>query len=99
MRSILVLLLLVVFFLTGLVLGMDRGGETDMRQEDTVKQKQLKDVQVVKVNQRTTDEKVLKAEQPPNLTQKIASFLESTVKGFYNIVVDVIYGFIHVLFD
>ncbi|WP_174613861.1 hypothetical protein [Virgibacillus ihumii] len=99
MRSILVLLLLVVFFLTGLVLGMDRGGETGKQQENTVKQEQMKDVQVITVNQQTTDEKVLKAEQPPNLTQKTASFLESTVKGFYNIVVDIIYGFIHVFFE
>lgn len=98
MRSILVLLLLAVFFLTGLVLGVDRGQDNGLANENTVSKEKVENVKVAQVSRQTKNEDVMKAEPPPNLTQQAASFMESSVKGFYNLVVELIYGFVHVFF-
>ncbi|WP_077327080.1 hypothetical protein [Virgibacillus siamensis] len=101
MRSMLVLLLLVVFFLTGLVLGMDRGQkETGLQEKDSVRKESVEHVQVTTVpKKRETDKEVIKAEPPETLAQKTASFMENSVKGFYNVVVELLYSFVRVFFE
>ncbi|SDQ48428.1 hypothetical protein [Virgibacillus salinus] len=100
MRSLVVLLLLALFFLVGIVVGLDRGeSATDPIQstENTVRTEEVEEKQVVVVEQ-TTSENIMTAEAPVQFTQKIAKFLEASVQGFYEIIVEVIYQIVQVFF-
>ncbi|SEQ17199.1 hypothetical protein SAMN05216232_1775 [Virgibacillus subterraneus] len=98
MRSLVVLLLLALFFLVGIVVGLDRGeSATDPMTENTVRTEEVEEKQVVVVEQ-TTSENIMTAEAPVQFTQKIAKFLEASVQGFYEIIVEVIYQIVQVFF-
>lgn len=100
MRSLVVLLLLALFFLAGMVLGIDRGQNTVepiQKIEKSVNREKAEEKQVVVVDQ-TTNEDVITAEAPVQLTQKTATFLEAGVQGFYELTVEIIYQIVQVFF-
>ena len=95
-RSFVVLLLLVVVFLTGMLLGMDR--EQDVLPQNFQKEMETSDAIADRIDNEMVDlEKVTEVEHlndieaPIQSTQKLASFLEIGVKGFYDAIVEVLY--------
>ncbi|MUK87073.1 hypothetical protein GMD78_01475 [Ornithinibacillus sp. L9] len=103
MRSIVVLLLLVVFFLAGTLFGINRG---DLALIGSDKDEQVQSIEV-EVGDEPEEQKpeelvenvveevdttyVMNMEEPVNFTQKTASFLEAGVKVFYDAVVHILY--------
>lgn len=95
MRSFIVLLLLTVVFLSGMLIGMDRKEESHannipsemnvIEQTDNLAYGDGYEEQPVIVEQ------IIEIEGPAQTTQKIASFLEAGVKGFYEIIVEVLF--------
>ncbi|MFC4558870.1 hypothetical protein ACFO3D_11700 [Virgibacillus kekensis] len=106
MRFLVVLLLLAVFFLTGLVVGMDKFN--DYQDDEPVDVAVQQDVETVNKTDKeaemlavesTTSEDIRTTNSPENhMTQKTASFLEGAVKGFYDLVVGIIYQFTKAFF-
>lgn len=100
LRGLVVLLLLAVFFMSGMLMGIDRGqsgqgiASVEMSDDggDFAKEKSAKenDENVV-IEERVINEAVTDAEEPVHFTQEIAAFAEMLVKGFYEAVVAVIY--------
>ncbi len=97
MRSLVVLLLLALFFLVGIVVGLDRGENAADPIQSTETQEKVDEKQVMTV-EKATNEDIMAAEAPVHFTQKIATFLEASVQGFYEIVVEVIYQIVQVFF-
>ncbi|RYG74746.1 hypothetical protein EU245_00775 [Lentibacillus lipolyticus] len=110
MRSLVVLLLLALFFLTGMVVGMDRDGQqaatidkgaekTDTITEPSETDKKMK---VTKVNDKNNDqihnEAELKPKASDHFIQKAASFLEAGITGVYELVVRMAYQLAQVFF-
>ncbi|MGY0694329.1 hypothetical protein ACW2QC_16365 [Virgibacillus sp. FSP13] len=93
-RSFITLLLLAVCFLTGMLLGIDRGQDDNAHQEEEIKEVIVSDKDV---EQDTNDTIEIESETPTNIdspasfTQKMASFLEVGIKGFYEMVVMIVY--------
>lgn len=96
MRSFIVLLLLVVVFLAGLLIGIDREqstyanilpNETNIIEstEQVIYWEEQEEEEFILENQ------PLNIEGPEQATQKIATFLEAGVKGFYEAVVEVLF--------
>ncbi|HLR61113.1 MAG TPA: hypothetical protein VK097_01585 [Lentibacillus sp.] len=102
MRSLVILLSLVVFFLTGLTIGMDRthqesGGSKDIN--EAVVQDQEKIIVERNVTESDSSDKMLEStKNSEHFTYKAASFLESSVKGFYELVVGAAYQLVQVFF-
>ncbi|GAB4073391.1 hypothetical protein GCM10028778_09120 [Barrientosiimonas marina] len=95
MRTLIVMLSLAVFFLIGLVIGMDRENQANQTDSDkTVEQAEEKQVIVEEL----PEEEPEMSDSPDHLTQKTAQFLESGVKGFYEIVVGMTYDLVQVFF-
>lgn len=103
-RSFIYLLLLIVVFLSGMILGMERDGlivsdERENEHEDMISlPAQLsasnnddQPIHVVDPDDDKSSKNVLDINTKPHFTQKIASFLETGVKGFYEIIVEVLY--------
>lgn len=100
-RSFVFLLLLIVVFLGGMLLGIDReksAGFRDMEHPNTEDvgvidytdhmDKDTRPIDQLDV-EKPNNEQIVEA--PPQTTQKVASFLETGVKGFYDMVVDILY--------
>jgi|SRR5690625_849271 len=95
-RSFVYLLLLIVVFLTGMLLGIDR--ERDMVSSPEASESILSPSES---NLSTDDDSPFdesnqsevanEIEAKPHFTQKAASFLEGGVKGFYEVVVEILY--------
>lgn len=101
MRTLVIFLSLVLFFLTGLIIGVDRSNQengdhahVDEAAEQTA---EIEENQVI-IEQHEEGEGVNELEKPEHFTQKTASFLESGVKGFYELVVGVTYQLVQVFF-
>lgn len=99
-RAFVVLLLLAVFFLSGTLYGMDRGDvaandeavssvETSGQQEKS-SEAAIKTNDADKINN-MEQISLAEANKPVHFTEKIASFLEGAVKGFYEVVVEILY--------
>lgn len=94
-RSFIVLLLLVVVFLSGMLVGIDR--EKNVTASDphimVSKPETPKDNMELEgdTSEQASVKQELKIEGPEQSTQKMASFLEAGVKGFYEVVVEVLY--------
>ncbi|GGJ83497.1 hypothetical protein GCM10007063_02500 [Lentibacillus kapialis] len=102
MRSLVILLSLVVFFLTGLTIGMDRTHEENDSSGDiheSAVQKEEKIIVEKNVAKGDSEGQMLKSpKNSEHFTYKIASFLESSVKGFYELVVSAAYQLVQVFF-
>lgn len=100
-RSFIVLLMLTVVFLAGMVLGVDRGQsainpDVDVEQEVEVPEpsenkQMIEKERIVQAEEASNEEIVDAEEEPMHLTQKTASLLETGVKGFYEMVVQMLY--------
>lgn len=90
-RSVIYLLLLIIVFLSGMLLGIDREGEiiSDemMRQDITSPPAQV----TATSDQEEIPNYVLDIDTNPHFTQKMASFLETGIKAFYEIIVEILY--------
>lgn len=95
MRSFVFLLLLVIVFLTGMILGIDRDQNDQSKDREKIEELSL-DAEIVDYETRV-DEHVIMTEESidmeasPHFTQKLASFLEAAVKGFYEVIVEILY--------
>jgi len=98
LRSFIVFLMLIVVFLGGMLVGIDRGQivvNHDDKQEVDISAEQNENKQtedkkrIVKVEE--NDEYLTDSDEPMHLTQKTASLLEAGVKGFYEVVVQILY--------
>ncbi|MFD2759473.1 hypothetical protein [Lentibacillus juripiscarius] len=113
MRSLVVLLLLALFFLTGMVVGMDRDGhqaDTTNNKKDDFEQTESSDeqdpdkekIKVTKVKEQNNDQVADAAAAEPAASNhfilKAASFLEAGVTGAYELVVRVAYQLAQVFF-
>ncbi|WP_100010589.1 hypothetical protein [Lentibacillus sediminis] len=90
-RFLIAALLLAVFFLVGALYGMDRSMVSGIDQRDAevpVLEQPQEEPEVI-------EEPVIAApvemEGPVPLTQKAASLLETVVKGFYEVIVTILY--------
>jgi predicted PurR-regulated permease PerM len=100
-RFISVLLLLVVCFLVGAIVGIDYTGNGDTilpvkteAQEASAPVKKTANEQPSKtesVNKQTVAEELSHTNEN-HLSQKTASFLETIVKGFYDVIVEILYS-------
>src|SRR5690625_2908491 len=105
-RSFVSLLLLVIVFLVGMVIGADREQDVipvnNKQQEEsefTEEKVQLEndaditteDGEPLFIEDQEMEEQTASVDQSGHSTLKIASFLESIVTGFYNIIVDILY--------
>lgn len=96
MRSFIVLLLLIVVFLAGVLIGMERneGGMYVNNNSSEINEVEQTD----KVIHWEEDEELLmlekqmlEMESPEQTTQKVATFLEAGVKGFYEVIVEALF--------
>ncbi|MBP1968719.1 hypothetical protein J2Z83_000813 [Virgibacillus natechei] len=98
-RSFIVILLLAVFFLTGMMYGMDRGniastdGLVDQTESNEPERNQGEIVEMEPIEEKELEPSTegINIEEPNHFTQRAASFLEAGVKGFYEVVVQVLY--------
>lgn len=94
-RFFVFLLLFAVVFLSGMVMGIDREN-AQMEIEKIINLFESKETPQVE-EEMILEEEIVSTEQsidmdgPVHLTQKTASFLEAGVKGFYEIIVEVLY--------
>ncbi|MBY7143333.1 hypothetical protein KFZ56_09730 [Virgibacillus sp. NKC19-3] len=86
-RSFIVILLLAVFFLTGMLYGMDNKNTAVNDESDQTVVIEEEEVETVEPS--STD--VMDRQEPVHFIQKAASFLEVGVKGFYEVVVQLLY--------
>ncbi|GGB28953.1 hypothetical protein GCM10011409_02800 [Lentibacillus populi] len=99
-RSFITLLLLAVFFLSGMLLGIDRGQNTDIVQDE----EEIKDVVITDANDSAENIQVVHEtgmdmeDAPVHFTQKMASFLGEVIKGFYETVVMIFYQIAQIFF-
>ncbi|PAV29010.1 hypothetical protein CIL05_13600 [Virgibacillus profundi] len=104
-RSFIVLLLFALFFLTGMLYGMDKENNTatddsveTIESVDSVKNEE-KQIEIVEVDGEPVqaEEVIVNSnkpeldDQPIHITEKTASFLEAGVKGFYEVVVQILH--------
>ncbi len=77
-----------------MLLGIDHGQDDNAHQEEEIKEVIVSDKNV---EQGTTDSIEIESEMPADIdapigfTQKMASFLEASIKGFYEMVVMIVY--------
>ncbi|MEW9675820.1 hypothetical protein ABRT01_06505 [Lentibacillus sp. L22] len=101
-RAVITLLLLAVFFLSGMLYGIDHGQEAKTVQQEEQVQEQdsskadvnKQEVETIEVNNEPEPEMDTSA----HLTQKTASFLGDIIKGIYEMVVMIFYQFAQVFF-
>ncbi|MFD1850225.1 hypothetical protein [Oceanobacillus bengalensis] len=104
-RSIIVLLLFVVFFLSGTLYGMSQDNRTetaaDHKSEETIfVPEKTTDIEREEetIVSKSIDEDVMDTDHNEHLTQKTASFLETSVQGFYEVVVQILYQISNLFF-
>ncbi|ALX48134.1 hypothetical protein [Lentibacillus amyloliquefaciens] len=101
MRTLVILISLVLFFLTGFVMGMDRthqeNDEVSHVAEDVSDSETMEARQVVVEQERGPDH-TKEIEEQGHFTQKAATFLESGVKGFFELIVNMAYQLVRVFF-
>lgn len=93
-RFFITLLLVAVFFLGGVLLGIDRGQlADDDHAEGEVKEVIVTDTEIDddRSPEQTVQEAPVDIDEPNHFTQKVASFLGTVLKGFYEMVVMIFY--------
>lgn len=113
-RALITVLLLAVFFLSGTLYGINQSGEEISKasnenvingneiEEKLVEEKIITEKDIETVNQEnvssTVDQDLMMMENEFHLTQKTASFLETSVQGFYEVVVGIMYHVADIFF-
>ncbi|GAB3050716.1 hypothetical protein [Virgibacillus ainsalahensis] len=93
-RSFIVILLLAVFFLTGMVYGIERddlAGKDETIEEIEEKEQMVEETEQIETVDQAVSQEALEMEGKVHFTQKAASLLETVVKGFYEMVVQMLY--------
>ncbi|ASN05178.1 hypothetical protein [Virgibacillus necropolis] len=96
MKSIVILLLLLLFFVSGMLFGVERD-----QLEFTSPKVETIDVNKVSESQETISplsENNEYKQAPDHFTQKMASFIEGIVKGFYEIIVQLLYQVVQLFY-
>ncbi|GAB3795288.1 hypothetical protein [Virgibacillus kimchii] len=100
-RSFIVLLLFAVFFLSGMLYGVERGiQETPPAVTEESSSESVQD-KIAFYEQRDSSvetEDILATTEGKSLTQQTASFLEAGVKGVYDVIVHLLYQFAQLFF-
>lgn|SRR5690625_1389853 len=95
MRSFIVLLLLIVVFLVGMLIGIEREGgmhaNNNLLESSEIEQVDKSTNWEAYEEQFILEEEMLEVEASEHTTQKVAAFLEAGVKGFYEIIVEVLF--------
>lgn len=98
MKSIVILLLLLLFFMSGMMFGADRTEEAspEVSPVNPIEAKETETVQSVAIQTSTVQNNQSPADveyksASTHFTQKMASFIEGIVKGFYEIIVQLLY--------
>ncbi|WP_042223407.1 hypothetical protein [Oceanobacillus manasiensis] len=105
LRSIIVVLLLAVFFLTGMLYGLHKD-EASTLLEPKAEQLDEPEAEVTATSDEDEEEieetkkpaSTIQMAEPSNLTQKTASVLEAGVKGFYEAIVQIMYHISQIFF-
>jgi hypothetical protein len=101
-RSFIVLLLLAVFFLSGMLYGIDQGNTAEP--SEVMEDHQLKSEPGEKNfydhenNAGEVSREMFETAEQNNFTQQTASFLEAGVKGIYDVIVHILYQFAQLFF-
>lgn len=97
-RSLFVCMLLIIVFFSGMLVGIDREkGAVGSSLPVATSSHDIQDVQMTKgdiIDEYDEQEKIdqmLQIEESKQSTQKMAFFLEAAVKGFYEIIVEILY--------
>ncbi|MFZ3576486.1 hypothetical protein [Virgibacillus sp. DJP39] len=106
MKSIIVLLLLILFFLSGMLFGVERDRaeiappkvETANVDKGTAASQGETIIQTSEVDKHVIAESSEYKQTSTHFTQKTASFFESIVKGFYEVVVQMIYQIVQLFY-
>src|SRR5699024_7637204 len=101
-RALITLLLLAVFFLSGMLFGMDHGKQVE---QDTSEEKQEQQVETsantsheVETIEVVDDDRMDTDADSDQFTQTTAAFLGDIIHGFYEIVITVFYQFAQLFF-
>ncbi|HEX6593109.1 MAG TPA: hypothetical protein VF095_00780 [Bacillota bacterium] len=90
-RTVIVLLLLVVFFLTGMLFGMNQTDSVQIDDSHVLVDDQLLEEEFGHVYDVSYESDEYDVDDPIHFTHKTASVLEAGVKGFYEIIVGILY--------
>jgi hypothetical protein len=100
-RSFIVLLLLAVFFLSGMLYGIDQGNIAAPAPVMEDQQKENESEEIVFFNYEkpeAANSEMLESVEENNFTQQTASFLEAGVKGVYDVIVHILYQIAQLFF-
>jgi|SRR5690625_4805454 len=99
-RSFIVLLLLAVFFLSGMLYGIDRESSTEPSSvtEDQLETGLEESSFSSHENKNLVANSEILESSEQNFTQQIASFLEAGVKGIYDVIVHMLYQVAQIFF-
>lgn len=95
-RAFIAILLFAVFFLAGMVFGFDKNMDFEETRHDLIEQKDDTDTQDL---QDIKPEKASIIQDEEHFVQKTAFFLENIVRSFYELIVQIMYGFVEMFFD
>ncbi|HLR08262.1 MAG TPA: hypothetical protein VK136_03225 [Bacillota bacterium] len=103
MRSLVVLLLITVFFLAGLVVGIDRGQIDSEEIPATIETEEITDTEENQgaplAQEQMVDEHLVDAgASSAHFTQKAAASMEAIVTRFYDLVVQILYQIAQLFF-
>ncbi|WP_163970053.1 hypothetical protein [Oceanobacillus halotolerans] len=100
-RSFIVILLLAVFFLSGMVFGMGQENQYAEENQEEIIPPYEQESQAISDEQQLVEQPTkedvtntvgaIEVEEPTHFTQKMATFLETAVKGFYEAIVQIMY--------
>lgn len=95
-RSLILLLLLVGVFLSGILIGIDReesiyANHISPEANVVMPIEHIEYWEVHEEEQFLIEEQGLNTEDPEQATQKVAAFLEAGVKGFYEVIVEILF--------
>lgn len=107
MKSIVILLLLLLFFVSGMMFGVDRD-----HSQNTSPEVQTIDVNESEIQQEQAETVVKTSagkdnigsengeykQAPTHFTQKMASFIEGIVKGFYEVIIQLLYQVVQLFY-
>ncbi|MGM8364634.1 hypothetical protein ACLIBG_04025 [Virgibacillus sp. W0181] len=98
-RAFIVILLFALFFLSGMVFGIDQNKQSaDKNVEVVEKEEELMDDTPIIVEELVPEQAAVITGQE-HFIQKVASFLEKGVRAFYELVVHVMYQFTKLFFE
>lgn len=92
-RSMFMLLLFIIIFLVGMVVGIDRSQMSMVNNlDETIATDDEMTEEAIEIEEIVIEQNdIMEERSSVHFTHKIASILEASIKGFYNIVVEIMY--------